>query len=647
MNPAAGATHSLSRPDCPINLSKKRWTSVNGAIPEPFILLAIDPTLRGAYVWGTRADPAFWPIGTLARGLTGRMPLRLPPATTPELLAPRLDVMATLTCRRPVHRPGLVQRAAGGAIVIDAADLIPTPAAAALASQLAQTVSRKRPILFARSDARPLPSDPLAAFCGLWIAVDAMASSDLAKAAVLAQERQDEGVLAGISVDWDALRARILAARRLAATISLTASLAEQICRRVAAAGVRDHTLDFFAARACLARAAWHGRSAVEEDDIEAALRWVVYPRVGATPADATDLALSADQAQSLSLPSQQAAAPRGHGGDGLGVREDQTENTAPGAEGTSVPESNDNLTAVGQPGPNRGHPPAQGSSPAGTGAAGDPPVIVVPPAALPSVLPLAATANPLRPGRPTSPGRHDGRPEARVTARRYDGPPAIVPSVLAALPWQAVRTALPASTVRVLPEDLRWRRRRPRPRTLYVLAVDGSGSMVQGRMQLAKGAAIQVLAGAYRERRYVALIDFRHRTARLVCPPGRSSALIRRHITALPSGGGTPLPAALALAARLVQRWRLRHPDGRTALILFTDGKANVPLSGAHRTGETSGDHRARAWAETMQLADRLRAMDVRCVLVDVGPPGTEGPLKQLAHRLAATIVRIAAVRR
>src|SRR5690606_40306843 len=174
---------------------------------------------------------------------------------------------------------------------------------------------------------------------------------------------------------------------------------------------------------------------------------------------------------------------------------------------------------------------------------------------------------------------------------------------------------------------------------TLYILAVDGSGSMAQGRMHLAKGAAVSVLASAYRERRYVALIDFRHRSARLVCPPGRSAALIRRQIAALPSGGGTPLPAALALAARLVHRWRLRHPDGRAVLVLFTDGKANVPLPDTPRAGATAGAgvapalaaaapsavrddaaaagaaraarmvHRQRAQAGTIQLAALLRA--------------------------------------
>ncbi|MFS8544490.1 MAG: hypothetical protein LOD91_11735, partial [Limnochordales bacterium] len=77
-------------------------------VPEPFILLAVDPALQGVYMWGSPdAGP---PLPVLARGLTGRPPVRVPARLSPDQLADPLDVQATLAQGRPVHRPGLLAR---------------------------------------------------------------------------------------------------------------------------------------------------------------------------------------------------------------------------------------------------------------------------------------------------------------------------------------------------------------------------------------------------------------------------------------------------------------------------------------------------------------------------------------------------------
>jgi len=627
-------------------------------LPEPFILLAVDPALGGVYVWGADGAGATFSLATLAWGLTGRSPVRVPASLALESLYPRLDAAATLASGRLVHRPGLVDRASGRALVIEAADLLPAPLAAALASQLSQPSHQERPILFARGASCPLPSDPIGAHCGLWLEWTTLTPSGTLRAACLSA-RQANSSLTGSDQDWGSLRARIRAARRRLAGMSISPALAEEICRRVTAAGIRQQPLDYFAARLCLARAAWHGRTAVTAEDIEAALQWVVRPRLAEpaveSPPEPDGMPADVNDAQRTLSPL--AGVPINPG----------TEGTA-GAGDTGSAEGAKDTEQRLSPGGTRGG--------RGDKVAGEPPAIVVPPAHLPAALVLTGA-----PSEPRRVGTHrsaDGRPEARALARRQGGPLALVPTLLAALPFQPLRPPKPPLAIRVLPEDLRWRRRRPRSRTLYILAVDGSGSMAQGRMHLAKGAAVSVLASAYRERRYVALIDFRHRSARLVCPPGRSAALLRRQVVALPSGGGTPLPAALALAARVVHRWRLRHPDGRAVLVLFTDGKANVPLPDAPRAGAPAGagvardtadaapsavsddaaaaagaaraprtDHRQRAQAQANQLATRLRALGVPSFLVDTGPPGTSEPLLELARSLGARLVQVAFRRR
>src|SRR5690606_39672725 len=97
--------------------------------------LAVDPALGGVYVWGADGAGATFSLATLAWGLTGRSPVRVPASLALESLYPRLDAAATLASGRLVHRPGLVDRASGRALVIEAADLLPAPLAAALRSE--------------------------------------------------------------------------------------------------------------------------------------------------------------------------------------------------------------------------------------------------------------------------------------------------------------------------------------------------------------------------------------------------------------------------------------------------------------------------------------------------------------------------------
>src|SRR5690606_40861767 len=158
---------------------------------------------------------------------------------------------------------------------------------------------------------------------------------------------------------------------------------AVEICRRGTAAGIRQQPLDYFAARWCLARAAWHGRTAVSAEDIEAALQWVVRPRLAEpaveTPPEPAGMPADVNDAQRTLSP--RAGAPINPGTEGTAGAGDT--GSAEGAKDTE-----------------------QQLSPAGTGGdkgdkvAGEPPAIVVPPAHLPAALVLTgAPSEPRRVG--------------------------------------------------------------------------------------------------------------------------------------------------------------------------------------------------------------------------------------------------------
>jgi magnesium chelatase subunit D len=146
------------------------------------------------------------------------------------------------------------------------------------------------------------------------------------------------------------------------------------------------------------------------------------------------------------------------------------------------------------------------------------------------------------------------------------------------------------------------------------VVVVDASGSAALGRLAEAKGAVELLLAESYARRDRVALVAFRGTRADVLLAPTRALARARRAVSALPAGGGTPLAAALVTAAALAGA--ARREGARPAVVLLTDGRANVALDG------TPGRARARddAHGAARALAAALAPAGGLAVLVDTG---------------------------
>jgi magnesium chelatase subunit D len=164
---------------------------------------------------------------------------------------------------------------------------------------------------------------------------------------------------------------------------------------------------------------------------------------------------------------------------------------------------------------------------------------------------------------------------------------------------------------VEIDPTDLRFKQFRQRSGVLFIFAVDASGSMAVNRMAQAKGALTRLLEQAYLHRDKVALISFRGKGAEVLLAPTRSVELAKRLVDALPAGGGTPLAAGLVKALELAQLARLRGMC-RAMLVLFTDGRANV------RFREIHAKERASTIAEVEQLGRLLGSDGINVVLVD-----------------------------
>ena len=72
-------------------------------------------------------------------------------------------------------------------------------------------------------------------------------------------------------------------------------------------------------------------------------------------------------------------------------------------------------------------------------------------------------------------------------------------------------------------------------------------------RMDAAKGAAIGLLAEAYKNRNKICLINFHGESAQVIVPPTKSMAMTKSRLQSMPCGGGIPLAHALEVVSRIV----------------------------------------------------------------------------------------------
>ena len=192
----------------------------------------------------------------------------------------------------------------------------------------------------------------------------------------------------------------------------------------------------------------------------------------------------------------------------------------------------------------------------------------------------------------------------------------------------------------RVAPESLRYKRYMSRSGTLFIFLVDTSGSMALNRIEQAKGALAQLLRRSYVNRDRVALVVFRGGGAELMLPPSASVTRARTLLDALPVGGATPLAAGL-LRALDVARRAASQGARRVRLVVFTDGRANVPLN-----VESDGDgtaRRERIRREVQSLGAALAQACDATVVVDTQSRFTDGGEgRSLADALGGGYVRL-----
>ncbi len=179
---------------------------------------------------------------------------------------------------------------------------------------------------------------------------------------------------------------------------------------------------------------------------------------------------------------------------------------------------------------------------------------------------------------------------------------------------------------------DIREKVRERRSGCTLMFLVDASGSLgARRRMATVKGAVLSMLRDSYVKRDRIGLAAFRRDGMEVILPPTRSVEYAYRCLSELPTGGKTPLGAALISVTEYMSAYRRSHPGEMCYVVLITDGRANVPVYG--------GD----ANREAKSIAEGISEPGLGWIVIDAGTGFADyGDARNLSESLCARYFKL-----
>lgn len=555
------------------------WSAVVGqdALKHALLLCAIDPAIGGVLVSGPRGVAKT----TLARGLAELVPgafVELPLGATEERVTGSLNLERVLADGRVEFAPGLLARAHDGVLYVDEVNLLPDAIvdllldAAASGKNVVERdgVSHAHAARFVlvgsmnpdEGELRPQLIDRF----GLAASAEGqVAPADRAQIVLrrLAFDRDPEVFRAQYTAQQTALVERCRSARERAQAIALDGPALAYVTERCAAAGVEGVRADLAMLRAARANAAWHGRSEITIEDVDAVAELALaHRRPRAGDAGPGGPGQSGGPRRESGARGQEAAGgSRREGGAAHGGGRQAGRSSGAGRE------------------PSAGASPRQSPEGVVSGAVPAQPVRAVAAPELPRWLrePRGSMPGHARRGRAQRSALAGERRQGRASDVALAGMSARGVASRGSIAWfTTLRAGKPLRR-----DQLRYRMRRRPSAQLWIVAVDCSASMLNsGGLALAKGVANALEAGAKRVGARLALISFRGAGATLEVDSSPGRAALPRAIASLGGGGGTPLRDALRLAQSLCRQSRWRAPGVFKRLIVLTDGRVREAAS-------------------------------------------------------------------
>ena len=574
---------------------------IDGAV-EAIRLLAVDPRLGGVAI-GAPVGSGKSSLARASMSLFGTAAgfIELPLGSDEEALLGGIDIEATLRTGIRAARRGLLARAHGGVLYADALNLLPDGVVNILLGALdAGTVQLEREgmsqqiacrfrIIGTYDPAEGLPRRHLLDRIGLLVLLPSL-STAAQRHEVLTHHHHPE------YTHWNevtALDAELIAqAREVLPRVTIQPEQQQMLVDLALRAGVEGHRVDVYATAAACAAAALELRTSVTTEDLDVAARLVILPR-------ATREVLPPEPPQ---------------------AEQQQPQPPPPPPSAEAPPQDEDQQEAEQQPQPEELAPPHEEIM-----------------AALLTELPITLNDLPfrtIRRGRSGSRGATNGTRGRHIRSTAGDPRRARidVPATLrAAAPWQPLRHLHHKNvrTIALRVDDVRVKEFRSKAGVLFCFVVDASGSMALNRMRQAKGAVQTLLQQAYVHRDRVALLAFRGEHCEVLLPASQSVELARRALDILPTGGTTPLAAALLGTIDVAKQARSKGIQQCVALFL-TDGRGNVGLQPD-----------SAIEVEIATLAAAVAADGIKAVVIDTQRTYlSRGESRKLAEKLSGEYI-------
>jgi magnesium chelatase subunit D len=117
--------------------------------------------------------------------------------------------------------------------------------------------------------------------------------------------------------------------------------------------------------------------------------------------------------------------------------------------------------------------------------------------------------------------------------------------------------------------------------------------------------------------------------------PPTNSVQLAQQALSNIPVGGKTPLSAGLKMAADILEKEAVLHPDIMPLLIVLTDGAGNVAMGNF------------TPLEESYMIADQIARKDITSVVINMeSATYDQGLASELADHLDAPCLSISDLR-
>ena len=589
------------------------------------ILALIDPAIGGVLVSGPRGCAK----STLARGMVDIMPVNssvediqeakfvtLPLGATTDMLVGTLSLSHVLSEQSVQFQPGLLSRAHNGVLYVDEVNLLSDHLVDLLLDVSASGVNvierdgishqhAARFVLLGtmnpdEGELRPQLQDRF----GLSVQLGNRYSVSERIEIVRLRETFDADPQAFIeqqTQQQQALSARISLARKQVGSVTCSEVLRQSIAEQCMEANVDGLRADIVWLRAAVAHSAYHARSHVQAEDVEAVAELVLAHRRNSPPVDSDRSAGARSENSQAQTPSSVSQSRHPSSANSSNPSSSSSSKNYSGASEGDSNNSNQPFAPApeGEPGTDSGGEADWGQMPAQTQSS----------TTGLALLPLAwmqssqADKAPIKKTRPIQ--------EAVATARgntAYGN--RTEKRMSTSINWFS--TLLDNAGQWPL-RTLRYRRARTGDRVVHLVLLDTSASTLQSRwFSRAKGAVLQIAEQVYLVRDQLAIIGFGNQSIDTLLPQKRAPKSLRLWLDAVSAAGGTPMRAIIEHALQYQKNQQRRSPGTLFKTYIITDGRTLQSFGGLRLLGkvlvidiEQSAIRRGRA----AELAHTLRA--------------------------------------